>query len=205
MRARDIMSTPVVSVPPTFPVTDAANLLSQRGFTALPVIDDDAQLIGIVTEADLIRRQVAPDPRIHGFAVTAPEVRRCPTVADVMTTSVESFTPGADVADIADTMITERIRSLPIVDGRRLVGVVSRRDVLQAAVSRTDDQIQRDVVRQLAALGNPERWQVAVQGGVADIQDYQNSPADRERARTLAENVAGVVAAAVRHETCDPF
>ena len=205
MRARDIMSTPVVSVPPDFTLSAAADLLAQRGFTALPVVDDDGRLIGIVTEADLIRDRVAPDPRIHGFTPIAGSHRRTPTVADVMTTSVESFTPGADVADIANMMISERIRCFPVVDGRQLVGVVSRRDLLESAVSRSDVEMQRDVIKQLATLGDSERWQVTVQGGVADIQDYQNCAADRARARILAEAVPGVVDAAVRHQTSDPF
>jgi CBS domain-containing protein len=148
MRAREIMSSPVVSVPPHFPVRDAVNLLAQRGFTAVPVVDDDCRLIGMVTEADLIRQRVAPDAPIHEFVVPASGSRTA-IVEDVMTTAVESFTPGADVADIADMMVSGQTRCFPIVDGGRLVGVVTRRDLLKSAVSRPSVELRRDVVKQL--------------------------------------------------------
>ncbi|SDP46345.1 CBS domain-containing protein [Nakamurella panacisegetis] len=206
MRARDIMSTPVVSVPPDLSVADAAKLLAQRGFTALPVVDDGSRLVGIVTEADLIRERVPPDPRIRGFAAPVSGTRSTPVVGEVMTSSVRSFPPDADVADIADMMVTDRIRCLPIADDGRVVGVITRRDLLESAVARSDLELQREVIKQLATLDDDqERWQVVVQGGVADIEDYRDSAADREQARVLAEGVPGIVDADVRHQTSDPF
>ena len=69
------------------------------------------------------------DPRIHGYSL-----QRIPnrSVADVMTTCVESLTPGADVKDAADIMVNERIRCLPVVDGYNVVGVITRRDLVRA-------------------------------------------------------------------------
>ena len=205
MRAREIMSAPVVSVSPDLPVTEASNLLAQRGFTAVPVLNDDGRLIGIVTEADLLRDGVEPDPRIHGFTPPPTRIGRTRTVGDVMTTAVESFTPGADVADIARTMVAERIRCFPIVDGVGVVGVVTRRDLLRSSLSHSDLELQRDVTKALAALDDADRWQVTVQAGVADVQDFRDSAGDRGRARVAAESVPGVVAASVRQQTSDPF
>lgn len=74
-----------------------------------------------------------------------------------MTTPVESFTPGADVVDIASLMVAEGHRCLPIVDGRHLVGVVTRRDLLRAAIGQSDGELQRDVVRALTSMGSPSR------------------------------------------------
>ena len=65
MRARDIMSSPVVTVTPDMTVKYAANLLSAHGFTALPVLDDDGRLVGVVTEADLVRDRFPRDARYH--------------------------------------------------------------------------------------------------------------------------------------------
>ncbi|SDP39009.1 CBS domain-containing protein [Nakamurella panacisegetis] len=206
MRAREIMSSPVVSVPPDMPVTQASDLLAQRGFTALPVVDEDGRLIGLVTEADLIRDRVAPDPRIHGFASPATGGGRASTVADVMTTSVESFTPGADVADIARTMLDERVRCFPIVDGNAVVGVITRRDLLRSAVSHSDLELERDVTKALAALDDSDRWQVTVQGGVAQVDDVEDGPdsaRDDDRARSTAAGVPGIVAATMRHRPPD--
>src|SRR6266540_2505544 len=102
MRARDIMTSPVVTVRPDTHVKEAAALLAARGFTALPVVDEDDRLIGIVTEADLVRERIPHDPRHLVHADTPPEqlpVR--PTVGEVMSSPVTAMGPGTDVADLA--------------------------------------------------------------------------------------------------------
>jgi CBS domain-containing protein len=133
MLARDIMSQPVVTVRTSTTIPETARLLAGAGFTAVPVLDDDDRLVGIVSEADLLRSPLPPDRRRQphrppGRLDPAP---RC--VADVMSTIVESLTPGADVADAARIMVDEHIRTLPIVDGQRVVGIITRRDLLKFA------------------------------------------------------------------------
>ena len=132
MKAREVMTHPVVTVLTTTTLAQAANLLSTHGFTALPVVDDDGRLVGIVTEADLISERIAPDPRRQYW-----RPRRSPSgsasVEQVMTTPVESLTPGADAADAAEIMLRQHIRCLPIVDGQQLVGIVTRRDLMRSA------------------------------------------------------------------------
>ena len=205
MRAREIMSSPVICVRPDLLVTDASKLLADRGFTALPVTDDDGHLIGIVTEADLIRNRIPADPRIHGLTVPPSHPRRPATVGEVMTTSVESLTPGADVADLARMMLQEHIRCFPIVDGDELVGVITRRDLLRTAIARTDADLQRDVAARLETMDEPDRWRVTVQAGVAEIEDFMDSANDRVSARAMATSTPGIVDAVVRHVTSDPF
>lgn len=132
MLARDVMTRPVISVGTATTVAEASQLLVDRGFTAAPVLDDDGRLVGIVTEADLLRDRIAPDSR--RIPSQAPSRRyRATCVADVMTSPVESLTAGADIADAARIMVDERIRCLPIVDGYGVVGVITRRDLLRAA------------------------------------------------------------------------
>ena len=205
MRIREIMSTPAVTVVVGAPIAAAAALLAEKGFTALPVTDDDDHLIGIVTEADLIRDRIAQDPRIHGHTVPPTHPRRPETVGDVMTTSVESLTPGADVADAARMMLAENIRCFPIVDGNAIVGVVTRRDVLRAGVIHSDRQLRENVTDELSALDDSGRFAVTVQAGVADIQDYGNDIGEQAAAARAAAAVPGIVAVAVTHQTCDPF
>jgi CBS domain-containing protein len=129
MLVREIMTSPAVSISSAASVDHAARTLRTRGFTALPVLDDDGRLIGIITEADVLEGRVEPDERRRH-----PELPRRPrpgdTVVDVMTSPVESLTPGADVADAAQMMLDERIRCIPVVDGRAVVGVITRRDLL---------------------------------------------------------------------------
>jgi len=132
MLARDVMSSPVVTVRSWTPLAAATSLLVSNGFTAVPVIDDDDRLIGIITEADLLRDRVPPDPRRTGGNAPDDRGQRRPrTVGEVMSTPVESLTPGADIADAAHIMIDERIRCLPIVDGHHVVGIITRRDLLR--------------------------------------------------------------------------
>src|SRR6478752_7205998 len=130
MLIRQIMSSPAVTISSASSVQHAADTLRSRGFTALPVLDDDGRLVGIVTEADILDGRVEPDAR---RSTGLPRHRRRgDTVGEVMTSPVESLTPGADVADAAEIMLEERIRCLPVVAGRKIVGVITRRDLLRA-------------------------------------------------------------------------
>lgn len=135
MLARDVMSRPVITVPTTMPIIEATHLLVDNGFTAVPVIDDaDGRSVGIITEADLLRERIPADSRrTRGRGSTPKYLPR--TVADIVISSVESLTAGADIADAARIMVDERIRCLPIVDGYSVVGVITRRDLLRAAVA----------------------------------------------------------------------
>jgi len=171
MKAREVMSSPVVTVTTSTGVKAAGELLCANGFTALPVVDDDGWLVGIVTEADLIRDRVPPDPRVYG---SRPSHRAASPllVGDVMTSPVESLTAGADISDAARIMVDERIRCLPIVDGGAPLGIITRRDLLRVALAHDDKDLADEISRQLARVDNPDRWSVSVQAGVADIEDF---------------------------------
>jgi len=206
MEAREVMSRPAVTVSTSASIADAARIMVERGFTALPVVDDDGRLVGIVTEADLIRDRVPADPRVHHWRVrSTPASPETVPVGWVMTCPVESLTAGADVADAARIMVDERIRCLPIVDGYGVVGILTRRDVLRAAVARNDRDMEVEIIRQLSGMDNPDRWQVAVQAGVVDIEDSGTDTIDRALASRLAGEVPGVVRVQTRHHTPDPF
>lgn len=190
MRARDVMTTPVVTVTPDTAVKDAANLVASHGFTALPVLDDD-RLVGIVTEADLIRDRFPHDARYRhdNDRPTVPGI----TVADVMTTPVSAMAATTDVADLITTMLDKRIRAMPIVDGAGLVGIVTRRDLVRV-IGRADDQIATDVRHRLANYAGPGRWHIDVHDGIVALGDEYDDPAERHVAVVLAEAVPGVVA-----------
>ncbi|MDD7967941.1 CBS domain-containing protein [Actinomycetospora lemnae] len=124
MKVRDIMSHPVVSVRPDTPVSEAASLMVERGFSSMPIEDDAEGLVGIVGEADLVRGRI---PAQDGGTAAAHAGR----VGDVMTRSPMTCEPGADVADVVGTMLDHRLRAVPVVEGGRLVGMLARRDVLR--------------------------------------------------------------------------
>ncbi|TNC19629.1 CBS domain-containing protein [Amycolatopsis alkalitolerans] len=192
MRAQDVMSRPVVTVTPGTSAKHAARLLSEHTFTALPVVDDDDRLIGIVTEADLIGERFQQDPRC------APEerVRVAPgaTVGDVMSTPAQAMSPATDLTELARELLDTRIRAMPIVEGSRVVGIVTRGDIVRM-FAREDAEIATDVRRHLAVYGGSDRWSVDVHDGVVHIVDEFDSETDRHVATVLAEAVPGVVSA----------
>ncbi len=194
MRARDIMSTPVVTVRPETPVKTAAALLAGNGFTALPVVADHEVLVGIDTEADLVRDRVPRDPRALCHPGADRPTTTTTTVGEVMTAPATAMGPGTDVAVLASALLDTHRRTMPIVDGTRLVGVVTRRDIVRV-IARDDRTIADEVRHRLALYGGDGRWQVAVRDGVVSIGDQFDDPTDRHVATVLAEAVPGVVRA----------
>lgn len=204
MQARDIMSSPVVSVTPDMTVKYAANLLSGHGFTALPVLDGDGRLVGVVTEADLVRDRFPRDARYRGGDGSAPdEPPAAPppgTVGGVMTTPAVGMGAGTDVVDLVRVLLEDRIRSMPIVDGAHVVGVVTRRDLVRA-LARDDTVISADVRHQLSIYGGPRRWTVEVHDGAVEVVDAYDDETDRHVATVLAQAVPGVTAVRVTGTT----
>jgi CBS domain-containing protein len=199
------MTRDVVTVGPDTSAKYAAEIMADRGFAALPVVDDEGRVIGIVAEADVLRDRLPQDPRLHLRREAAVELPPALLVRGVMTSPARTVPLTADVADVARLFLHAGLRSLPVVDGDRLVGIVSRRDLLRVLV-RPDDEIASDVLRLVEAytqeLGG---WTVAVSDGVATVRRCrENAEADTteqdsvDRAvQTLAQTVPGVVAARV--------
>jgi len=192
MRARDLMSAPVITVHPWTAAKAAAELLAMHGFTALPVVDDDDRLIGIVTEADLIRNRVPADPRKAHLHIAQPDSPA--TVGEVMTTPVTAMSTGTDVAELCQALVDARIRAMPIVDGSAVVGIVTRGDIVRM-LAREDIAIEHDVQHRLEIYGGDHRWKVKVRDGHVHIVDQYDDPEDRHVAELLALAVPGVVGA----------
>jgi CBS domain-containing protein len=132
MRIRDIMSRPVFTVWPTDPVEGAAALLADREIAAVPVVDERNRLVGMVSEVDLLRARI---PARRAASTMSRARRRPHIVAEVMSRAVIIAQPQQDVVDVARTMLERDVRSVPVLDEGRLVGIVSRRDVLRAVLS----------------------------------------------------------------------
>ena len=143
MKAQDIMTQPVITAPPETPVAAVAALLASHGFSAVPVVDRSHQVVGIVTEADIIRGRITPDGERRPVWDEPGS-----TVAAVMTAGVLTMPPVADVADVVAVMLRHNIRSMPIVEDGSLVGIISRRDVLRVVANReltTEDVWRRRI------------------------------------------------------------
>jgi CBS domain-containing protein len=199
VQAREVMTRDVVTVGPETSAHYAAEVLADHGFAALPVVDDDGRLLGIVAEADILRNRVPPDPRLHLRRAAGSDVPPPPSlVRGVMTSPVRSVEAAADVSDVARLFVEERLRSAPVVDAGRLVGIVSRRDLLRTLV-RSDEQLRTDLLGLVAAYtGEPDSWDVTVAEGVATVRRTRGRPegppgSEEAAVRALAATVTGIV------------
>jgi len=189
MQARQIMTSPVLTVRPDITVREAATLLLENRITAAPVLDAGGELIGIVSESDLVADRFGHDPR-NQVRPVQDEPPGPLAVGEVMTAPAIALGPSADAADLAQAMLDADVRSIPIVEGATVIGIVSRRDLLRTLV-RDDDAIRAEVVGRIADCRNPDgTWDVQVTDGavvlVGDLGD------DGRAEVALARTVPGV-------------
>ncbi len=183
MKARDIMSRPVVTVAQDTTVREAIALLTEHGFAAVPVVDDLGQVIGIFSESDAVRATMATaDGADH----------RDDPVSTAMVRPVEVVTPGTDIAILAERMLANRLRCLPVTEEGLLIGVVARRDLLRTLI-RDDDVIAANVRALLDDYaGSRRHWDVDIDKGGVTISGAFADEAERSVITALARTVAGV-------------
>lgn len=218
MRARKIMSTTLFTVERKTPVRDVIRLLIDQRISGVPVVEDGA-VVGIISEGDLILRERAYRQR-GGMAFLAQqlfedheklavEYRKAHGLVaeDVMTEPVVTILPGTPVEEIAHLMAERHIKRVPVVEDGRLVGIVSRGDVLRAAYERIlslhDGEDGRphsdqEIVAELLAELRDEPWaevghiRPTCEGGVVTLQGEVESEAEREAVEVAARGIVGV-------------
>ncbi|XAS75692.1 CBS domain-containing protein [Dermatophilaceae bacterium Sec6.4] len=188
MLVREVMTRSVFSLPADATINDAIRLLTTERISCVPVVDGDGRVMGVVSESDLLQAPLEPDPRAHMRPVTAPPPRPS-RVDEVMTASPFTTREQADVAQVAKVLAERGWKSLPVVRENRLVGIISRSDIIRT-LSRRDAQISRDVTANLASYGQPD-WCAEVRDAQVTIHGPQ-SARDAHLAETLAASVAGV-------------
>jgi CBS domain-containing protein len=211
LRVRDLMSTDVAKVPPETPVAAIARMFADRGISAAVVTEADGTPLGLVTESDLVRRLADEDEQAAGWlsrllespAAKAERYARSHGVSarEVMTARLVSVGPEESVAHAARLMEDHRIRRVLVTEGGRLLGLVSRSDILRSLAAQhppegeaSDEEIHRAV---LAAMRR-EPWAdtvhtaVHVQDGVVEFYGFSSSTAISHALRVLAENIPGV-------------
>ncbi len=214
MKARDIMTTKVATVGPDMPVSAIAALFLERRISAVPVIDDDRRILGIVSEGDLMRRGETERPRsswwLAAFGNTEELARdftkaRGQRAKDVMTREVVTVTEETPITTIAELLEKRRIKRVPVVRDGRIVGIVSRADLLRALAVRgvksmvPETQGDRAIRDQLLALLKREPWadthflNILVSEGVVHLWGLVRSEAERRALRVAAETVPGVL------------
>ncbi|MFA5892056.1 MAG: CBS domain-containing protein [Actinomycetota bacterium] len=181
---KDVMSTSVVTVSPGTPIKEIAATLVAKKISAVPVVDEEGFLVGIVSESDLIALQTTPDPRSHLLQEGAPPTS-AHVAADVMTAHPVTLPAAADVAVAARLMLQKGIKRIPIVASGHVIGIIARRDLI-GVLARSDEEIRRDLdetlAREATLLG---ALQTEVADGVVAV-----TGATEERTRRLAEILA---------------
>jgi CBS domain-containing protein len=184
MRTCDVMSSPVVTVSPDAPLKQVAATLIEHGINAVPVVDAGDRLIGIVSEADVLSLE-------SGFA-RARAGAGPRTAGEVMRQSVYTLTGDTDATAAARLMLRHRLKSVPVVAGERVVGMVARRDLLRL-IARSDDDIRADLDRRLKQeVEELQQLAVSVAGGVVTV-DADAGPLARQLLEGLARTIPGVV------------
>ena len=128
MKAEEVMTTRVITVTADQTKQEAARLLAQHRISGLPVVNQDYVVVGVVTEYDVISKEGR-------------------TVGDIMTSGVISITPDTDLEDVSHILVHERIKRLPVLDKGRLVGIVSRADLVREVALNWVCPVCGEVVR----------------------------------------------------------
>jgi CBS domain-containing protein len=212
MKISDVMSRDIVTATPDMALKDALELMVRHGVSGLPVVNPDGTLIGIMTEGDLLRRaEIGTAGECPGWlaCLFAPGrsaldyVRsHARKIEELMTHEVITIAAGDSLADAIALMQAHRIKRLPVVENGRLIGIVSRADVLRTlltklsgvpAVSATDAEI----LGRIRAEISRHRWlprlniDLNVKDGVVELLGVISDERERTALRVIAENTPG--------------
>jgi CBS domain-containing protein len=212
MRAHQIMTRPVITVTPETRIVDAANTMLQKHVSGLPVVEATGKLVGIVSEGDFIRRsEIGTQGKRGRFlkfilgpgnAATNFVHEHGSKVAEIMTPEPLTITEGTALDDIVELMEKNNIKRLPVMRGDKIVGIVSRSNLLQAVASLAreipdptadDDHIRNRVIDALEKNDwCPFGLSVIVRDGIVHLSGVITEEHSRKAAIVAAENVNGV-------------
>jgi len=201
----DVMSTNVISANPQDSFAQLAMMLRNAAIRAVPVVDDDDRLCGVVSEADLMAAVAHAEGgdarrwwRPRHIRRRSPQAKAgATTAAELMTTDVETVSPATRLPAAARTMMDRQLSWVPVCDeAGRVVGVLGRRDVLTVFL-RDDASIRTEIVDDIlryVLLADPSAVQVEVAGGVVTLTGELDTRLDTRVAVRLTERVEGVAA-----------
>jgi CBS domain-containing protein len=212
MRAHQIMTRPVITVAPETPIVEAANTMLQRHVSGLPVIDKAGKLVGIISEGDFIRRREIGTQRKRGrflkFVLGSGKEaidfvhEHGRKIAEIMTPDPLTIDEETDLEKIVELMEKNDVKRLPVMRGDKLVGIVSRSNLLQAVASLAreipdptadDDHIRNRIIDTLEKNNwCPFGLSVTVRDGIVHLSGVITEERSRQAAIVGAENVAGV-------------
>lgn len=215
MRAKDVMTRDLISVTPDATVLQAARLMLQHHISGLPVVDASGKLVGILSEGDFLRRRETATQRrrsrwlefLMGPGKIASEYTQShgSKVAEVMTSDVRTVGEDTDLEKIVELMEKHRIKRVPVIRDDRIVGIVTRSNLMHAMVSmarstppgpQSDDVIREQLLAEL----KKQEWapiamtNVVVRDGIVELWGAIIDERQRAALKVAAENVPGVKA-----------
>lgn len=224
MKAFDVMTQPVIAIRNDASLRDAVQLMLKNRISGLPVVDHAGKPIGMLTEGDLLRRAETGTERtrprwiafIAGPSRLADEYVHSHSrrVRDLMSPQLVAVTPDMPLETVVSLMERHRIKHVPVVDGDRLAGMITRANLMQALLhfssgfsgpSPSDAGIRQRVLDELHGTpwGDKGYITVIVKDGVVHLHGIVTDASERDALRVAAENVPGVKAVMNRVEWCD--
>jgi CBS domain-containing protein len=200
MKVKDAMTATVKTVRPEASLKDAASILAEHRIGGLPVVDEQDHVLGVITDADILLKERAEAPHgglrsllHHREAAALATKVQARTVGEAMTTPAVTVEEWWPVSEAAELMIEHDVNRLPVVEERKLVGILTRHDFVRA-FARSDADIEREI-RDEALLGVPwtDELELAVRNGEVTLRGRLDSKYDAEALPALIRRVPGVV------------
>jgi CBS domain-containing protein len=196
------MTRDIVAVEPDTPLRDVAKLLVGHGISGVPVCAEDGALTGVVTEADILRKERGVQRRggplawlVDGSDVNEMRKAVARTAGEAMTSPAITTSPWRTIAEAARLMLDRRVNRLPVLEGDRLVGIITRADLVRA-FRRTDEEIAREIAEE--AIGD-SLWvsrndvHVEVREGEVTLRGEVQARSDEDLLIRFISTVPGVV------------
>lgn len=200
MKVRELMTANVVSVKPEVSLRDAASVLIEHGVSGVPVVNEDGDVIGVLSEADVVMKASGGtgrggllawlfDPEVGGEKISAQ------TTGQAMSSPAVTITPNRTVHEAARLMIGEEVNRLPVVEDTKLVGILTRADIVRA-FTRSDGELAseiRDDILRKTFWAEPGSITVTVVDGRVTLVGEVETEADMEMLPLFVSRVPGVV------------
>lgn len=206
MRVRELMTEKVFTIGPEAPIKDVARILVDNGISGLPVCDIEGRVIGVISEGDILYKEHDPSKAhvggplgriIEGTPNYAGYIKaKALTARKAMTSPAITIAPHESVAQAARIMCEHHVNRLPVVADEKLVGLVTRADLVRA-FTRTDAEIEQELTKDVLERTmwiDPGKVEIDVRNGVAALSGRLHTRSDVELLNRLAARVPGLVA-----------
>jgi CBS domain-containing protein len=214
MRVKDVMTKQVISVSPQTSIAEALDTMTRSRLSGLPVINDGGSLVGIVSEADFLRRGELGTAKPQGgwletvfLPGRAAEIyarAHARRVDEIMSTDVASIEETASLGDAVKIMEKRRVKRLPVVSDDKVIGMIARADFIRALALLLRQPYEEalvsdaEIAKRIEKEMNAQKWapvasiDVAVKDGVVTLRGYLTDERERNAIHALVENVEGV-------------